>query len=193
MMKTLISAKCVIRVTNPMQSIIISYFKSPVGELIIGSYKEKLCICDWRFRKMRSAVDKRFSSALNAEFETGSSEIIQQTIQQLTEYFDLKRSTFDLPLLFVGTDFQKQVWNELIKVPFGETRSYIQLAKSLKNEGAIRAVASANGANAISIVVPCHRIIGADGSLTGYAGGVPAKKKLLMLEGALISDQLELF
>jgi len=95
--------------------------------------------------------------------------------------------------LLVGSDFQKQVWNELLKIRFGQTLSYLELSRNLGNEKAIRAVASANGANAISILVPCHRVIGSDGSLTGYAGGLGANKKLLELEGALKSDQLDLF
>ena len=82
-----------------------------------------------------------------------------------------------------GSDFQKSVWNALIQIPFGETKSYLALSQQLQNPDAIRAVASANGANAISIIVPCHRIIGSDGSLVGYAGGLEAKKKLLRLEG----------
>ncbi len=176
-----------------MQSIITSYFKSPVGELIIGSHNNKLCICDWRFRKMRSAVDKRIKNALSADFEQGNSEIIEQTMFQLKEYFNSQRNSFNLPLLFVGTDFQKLVWDELVSIPYGQTKSYIQLAKKIDNVGAVRAVASANGANAISIIVPCHRIIGADGNLTGYAGGLSAKKNLLILEGALATDQLALF
>ena len=93
----------------------------------------------------------------------------------------------------MGTDFQKEVWTELIKIPYGESRTYLELSKQLGNELAIRAVASANGANAISIIVPCHRIIGSDGKLIGYAGGLSAKKKLLELEGALKTNQLSLF
>jgi methylated-DNA-[protein]-cysteine S-methyltransferase len=91
---------------------------------------------------------------------------------------------FNVPLLFVGSDFQKQVWNALMQIPFGVTKSYMELSKQFGNEKAIRAVASANGANAISIMVPCHRIIGSNCELTGYAGGLPVKKQLLQLEGS---------
>lgn len=91
------------------------------------------------------------------------------------------------------SDFQKSVWNELIKIPYGKTVSYLALSKKLENEGAIRAVASANGANALSVFIPCHRVVGSDGSLTGYAGGLTAKKKLLQLEGAAVTSQAELF
>ena len=176
-----------------MNQILISNYKSPVGELIIGSYENELCMCDWRYRKMRTAVDNRLKSELKAEFVDGSSDVIIETIAQLDAYFAGERKEFDLPLHLVGTEFQKQVWNELIQIPFGKTYSYSALSEKLNNPGAIRAVASANGANAISIIVPCHRIIGADGSLTGYAGGLPAKKKLLILEGAFLTEQMELF
>ena len=171
----------------------IQYFKTPVGELIIGTYDDKLCLCDWRYRKMRTAVDKRIQTGLNVEFVEVTSPIIEQTKTQLNEYFEGKRTTFDMPLLFVGTDFQQSVWQTLIKIPLGQTASYLELSKLLGNEKAIRAVAAANGANAISIIVPCHRIIGSDGSLVGYAGGLAAKKALLKLENALENEQLSFF
>lgn len=171
----------------------IDYFKTPVGELILGSFNEKLCLADWRYRKMRTSIDNRIKKGLKAEFTEESSNIIEKTKQQLTEYLNNERTNFDIDLLFVGTDFQQSVWNELIHIPFGKTYSYLTLSKKLNNEKAIRAVASANGANAISILVPCHRIIGSDGKLAGYAGGLPTKKKLLKLEGALVANQLSLF
>lgn len=175
-------------------SIIIKYHPTPVGELIIGSYNNQLCLCDWRYRKMRAEVDQRIKSGLGASFEEGDSDIIQLTILQLTEYFNDERTHFDIPLKLVGTNFQQQVWNQLIQIPFGSTSSYLQLSKDLSNEKAIRAVASANGANAISIIIPCHRIIGSDGKLVGYAGGLSAKKKLLQLESkSKYPEQLELF
>ena len=176
-----------------MAKIITKYIKTPVGELILGSFNNQLCVADWRYRKMRSAIDTRIMNGLNSEFETGTSEVIEETKQQLKQYFDGERTTFEIPLLMVGTDFQKQVWNALIQIPYGKTETYLGLSKSLENEKAIRAVASANGANAISIIVPCHRIIGSNGDLVGYAGGLPAKKKLLELEGALSSSQLSIF
>jgi methylated-DNA-[protein]-cysteine S-methyltransferase len=104
---------------------------------------------------------------------------------QLKAYFSGTRKIFNIPLLMVGTEFQKSVWEGLIKIPYGTTTSYLELSKNIGNEKAVRAVASANGANAISILIPCHRIIGSDGSLVGYAGGLPAKKKLLTLENNL--------
>ena len=109
--------------------------------------------------------------------------IIEKAIKQLDEFFAGKRQEFDIPLLFVGTDFQKKVWSELLKIPFGETISYGKIATRIGMPKAVRAVANANGANAISIFAPCHRVIGSDHSLTGYGGGLDAKRELLELEG----------
>lgn len=171
----------------------IEYFKTPFGELIIGSFKDRLCLCDWRYRKMRNSIDKRIKAGLDTDYIEGGSDIIKETKAQLVQYFAGDRTEFDIPLLLVGSDFQKSVWNALLQIPYGETDTYLGLSKKLKNEKAIRAVASANGANCISIIIPCHRIIGSNGSLVGYAGGLNVKKKLLILEKALIDNQLSLF
>ncbi|MDA9946643.1 methylated-DNA--[protein]-cysteine S-methyltransferase, partial [Candidatus Marinimicrobia bacterium] len=106
----------------------------------------------------------------------------KETRKQITEYLRAERKTFDLPILSVGSDFQKQVWEALLKINYGETASYLDIAKYIGNEKAVRAVASANGANAIAVIIPCHRIIGSDGELVGYGGGLPIKKRLLNLE-----------
>jgi methylated-DNA-[protein]-cysteine S-methyltransferase len=177
-----------------MNRIIIEYFKTPVGELILGAYHEKLCLCDWRYRKMRPTIDKRMQEGLNASFTEGETTVTETAKHQLNEYFSADRTDFDIPLLMVGSSFQKTVWNELMKIPFGKTESYLGLSRKIGNEKAIRSVAAANGANAISIIVPCHRIIGSDGRLTGYGGGLQAKRKLLQLEmHNQVSDQLKLF
>ena len=165
-----------------MNEISIQHFPTPVGEIILGSFEGKLCMGDWRYRKMRSSIDKRLQKGLKAEFVEEDTPVLQETRKQMNEYFNGERKTFDVPLLMVGTAFQKSVWQGLIDIPFGTISSYLELSKRIGNEQAVRAVASANGANAISILIPCHRIIGSDGSLVGYAGGLPAKKKLLMLE-----------
>ena len=153
---------------------------------------QQLCLCDWRFRKMRSSIDERIKSGLQAIYTEEGSGIIEETKAQLSQYFSGERQQFELPLLLVGSEFQKQVWNELLRIPFGKTESYAGLSKKLGNIEAIRAVASANGANAISIIVPCHRILGSDGSLTGYAGGLETKRKLLRLENAFLQGELPL-
>ena len=120
------------------------------------------------------------------------SSIITDTIHQLNCYFNKGLHHFKIPLLEVGTPFQKQVWKHLREIPYGTTYSYTDLAGRMQNPLGIRAIASANGANAISIITPCHRIIGKGGDLVGYAGGLPAKKQLLQLEGALKTTQLSL-
>ena len=176
-----------------MSEILIAYYKSPVGEMLLGSYGDDLCIADWRYRKMRTAIDTRIKTALRADFVEQSSPVIEETIRQLEAYFHNDLSEFDLPLQLVGTSFQQRVWQALNTIPYGKTETYLGLSKKLGNEKAIRAVATANGANAISIIIPCHRIIGSDGSLVGYAGGLPAKKKLLALENPQRETQLELF
>jgi len=165
----------------------IQYYKSPIGELLLGSYKNKLCIADYRYRKMRTTVDSRIQRGLKAEYIEESSDVITETIKQMEEYFNLERKEFTIPLLLVGTDFQKSVWQGLIETPFGTTSSYLELSKRIGNEKAVRAVASANGANSISILVPCHRIIGSNGALVGYAGGLDVKKRLLEIESNLFS------
>lgn len=170
--------------------IFTTFFKTVFGELIMGSYDDQLCLCDWRYRKMRSSIDKRIESGLHAEYVKGESDIIKEAMGQLQAYFEGERKVFDLPFLLIGSDFQKKVWQELLHIPYGKTESYAGLSHSLGNPDSIRAVAAANGANAISIIVPCHRVLGSDGSLTGYAGGLAVKRKLLRLEKALQQGEL---
>ena len=131
---------------------------------------------------MRTTVDNRIRNGLNAEFIEQDDKILEKTREQIDEYLNGGRNKFDIPLLMVGTDFQKNVWNALMKVPYGATSTYLQLAKDINNEKAVRAVASANGANSIGLIIPCHRIIGSDGELVGYGGGLAVKKRLLKLE-----------
>lgn len=170
-----------------MNQINIQYYKTPLTEFIIGSFEDKLCLLDYRYRKKRDEVDNRIQKKLNANYVEQTSDIIEKCKKQLDEYFNMERKEFDLPLLLAGSDFQKSVWEALLKIPYGKTVSYLELSKEIGNEKAVRAVANANGANCISIIIPCHRIIGSDGSLTGYAGGLPLKKKLLELENNLFS------
>lgn len=112
--------------------------------------------------------------------------IIDGAIDDLTAYFDGKARAFSTPLKMLGTDFQRAVWGELLKIPFGETRSYAQIATAIGKPNAVRAVGAANGKNPLGIIVPCHRVIGKNGSLTGYAGGLDMKLWLLRHEGALL-------
>ena len=116
----------------------------------------------------------------------------EQAVSELDEYFNGKRTEFTMPLAARGTAFQQEIWRLLREIPYGETRTYAQLSDAIGNRAAIRAVGLANGRNPISIVVPCHRVIGSDGGLTGYAGGLDRKRFLLELEGAPVSRQMEL-
>ncbi len=129
--------------------------------------------------------DGRSQSIIGGDWEEQPAHpVLQSAKWQLDEYFAGRRKTFDLPLAPNGTPFQHQVWQALCAIPYGETQSYADIARRIGNPKAVRAVGAANGANPVSIVVPCHRVIGADGSLTGYGGGLPRKRKLLALEQA---------
>ncbi len=173
-----------------MNPINIQYCKTKIGELILGSFDKRLCLLDFRYRKMRGTVDNRIKNGLKAEFLEQDDEILEETRKQVDEYLNGDRKGFDIPLWMVGSNFQKSVWNALMKVCYGATSTYLQLAKDINNEKAVRAVASANGANSIGLIIPCHRIIGSDGKLVGYGGGLPVKKRLLKLEqdNSVLSD-----
>lgn len=165
--------------TNIIQ---IQRYHSPCGDLMLGSVEDKLCLCDWAAESHRDIVDRRLRKMLKAGYEESTSDVIREAVRQLDEYFDGKRTVFEVPLFFVGTEFQKSVWRKLLEIPYGSTVSYGELARQLNVPKAVRAVAAANGANAISIFAPCHRVIGSNRALVGYAGGLSAKKRLLDLE-----------
>ena len=168
-----------------MNRIITRRYESPCGTLLLGSFGGRLCLCDWQVEKHRTHVDDRLRRLLKAEFTAGTSTVIERAVAQLDEYFAGRRTAFDVPLLFAGTDFQKTVWDKLLDIPFGETISYGEMARQIGRPKSVRAVANANGANAISIFAPCHRVIGSDHTLTGYGGGLAAKEFLLRLENAI--------
>ncbi|TWX63061.1 methylated-DNA--[protein]-cysteine S-methyltransferase [Colwellia sp. C1TZA3] len=149
-------------------------YQSPLGEIALTANDNGLSAL--AFQAGKSPITLAGLTEDNSKFK--------QVIQQLTEYFNGDRKHFDLPLAPDGTNFQKQVWQALIQIPCGETKSYAWIAKRINNEKAVRAVGSANGANPIALIVPCHRVIGSNGKLTGYAGGLALKAKLLMHEGA---------
>ena len=176
-----------------MEDINIAYYKTPYGELIIGDYYDRLCLCDWRYRKMRSTIDKRIKIFFGADYVENLTPIISETINQLEQYFNGDRKKFELPLNFAGTPFQVEIWEHLLSVSWGQTVSYQDISNDIGNPNSTRAVASANGANSIAIIVPCHRVIGSNKKLVGYAGGVNVKKKLLKLENILLDPQLDMF
>ena len=165
-----------------LKRIHVGYFETPYGELILGAHGERLCLCDWRLRKDREQIDRRLQKGMLGRFVEHDDPLLQETRRQLEQYFARERKLFDLPLLMIGSPFQRMVWERLREIPYGQTTSYLEVAQAVGNAQAVRAVASANGANAISIIVPCHRVVGNSGSLTGYAGGLETKAKLLRLE-----------
>lgn len=168
-------------------------YESPCGKLLLGVYGHHLCLCDWmrggRAEKTLRAIENRCMRE-GAEHSGDSLPVdtllkdflLKEIARMLDEYFSGLRKEFDLPLLTVGTPFQRSVWEVLKRIPYGETVTYKYVAEALCRPSAVRAVANAVGANPMSILIPCHRVVGTDGSLTGYAGGLSAKEFLLSLE-----------
>lgn len=164
------------------KEIITHNYSSPTGEMILGSCDGKLCLCDWINGRRHSRTVNRILKILNADIVKGDSDVIDKAMNELDEYFAHKRTSFDIPLMFAGTDFQKRVWQRLLEIPYGTTMSYGEMSRQLQCPKSVRAIANANGDNAISIIVPCHRIIGSNNTLGGYGGGLDAKRMLLKLE-----------
>ncbi len=158
-----------------------SYFykwaDSPVGRLKLVASRDGLAAILWE-------NDRPWRVRLDIVAEAEDHPVLLEAERQLAEYFAGRRKVFDIKLDFVGTAFQKKVWAALLAIPFGETRTYAEIARHLGNPRAVRAVGAANGRNPISIVAPCHRVVGSGGELTGFAGGLETKAHLLRLEGA---------
>ena len=161
-----------------MTAISFTQIESPVGPLLIAGN-------DAGLRQVRF-VNGRRPQKPEPEWQRNAAPFAE-TIRQLKQYFAGDRTKFDLPLLLEGTNFQLSVWNRLREIPYGETISYLDLAKKIGNPKAVRAVGLANGSNPIPIIIPCHRVIGSNGSLTGFGGGLPNKQKLLALESRQLS------
>lgn len=170
-------------------NIVTRKYDAPCGKMLLGSYGDRLCLCDWDTECRRNHIDNRLRRVLCAEFEDGTSPVLDIAANRLDEYFAGQRREFDVPLLFAGTEFQQRVWNLLLTIPYGHTMSYGEMARRIGIPKAVRAVANANGANAISIFAPCHRVIGSDRKLTGYAGGLTAKEYLLRLESQILDHK----
>jgi AraC family transcriptional regulator of adaptative response/methylated-DNA-[protein]-cysteine methyltransferase len=155
---------------------------TPLGRMRVGATDKGICLFDFQFRRAVEGIMERVERLLDDKFEEADSQYFSILETQVAEYFSGKRKEFDVPLHLTGTPFQKSVWEALKNIPFGETRSYKQQSVVMGQEKAIRAIASANGDNPVAIIIPCHRIIGEDGSLTGYSGGLQRKQQLLDLE-----------
>ena len=154
-----------------------TWHDSPIGRLLLAAGDAGLRALE--FPENRHPVKR------DAGWREGTHPLLSEARRQLDDYFAGRRPAFDLPLAPRGTDFQLRVWQALRAIPFGETRSYAQLAQAIDRPTALRAVGAANGRNPIPVIVPCHRVIGAGGALTGFGGGLPTKEFLLRLEGAL--------
>ena len=152
---------------------------TPLGEMIAGATEKGICLLEFTDRKSRSTVKEHIMKVYDARTEERNNEHLRNLEEQLREYFEGKRKDFTLPLDIKGSDFQKLVWNELRNIPYGTTRSYRDQAEAIMRPSSVRAVANANGMNTIAIIIPCHRVIGSDGRLTGYGGGLERKKWLI--------------
>jgi AraC family transcriptional regulator of adaptative response/methylated-DNA-[protein]-cysteine methyltransferase len=169
--------------------IFITRIATPLGLMMIGAFDEKLCLLEFCDRRMLHTELDQLQKLFKGVLMTAHCPLFDQVKQQMDEYFAGTRKEFDLPLHFAGTPFQQQVWQALMTIPYGKTRSYIAQARSIHKPEAVRAVARANGMNRISIIIPCHRVIGEDGSLTGYGGGLERKQWLLNHEARFSTSQ----
>jgi AraC family transcriptional regulator, regulatory protein of adaptative response / methylated-DNA-[protein]-cysteine methyltransferase len=160
----------------------LSQVTTPLGPMLLGATQDAVCLLEFTDRRMMETQLKRLESRLDCVFVPGGNDISRGLEEELGRYFEGNLTTFTTPLLTPGTPFQEAVWSGLQDIPYGETRSYGEQARALGSPTAVRAVARANGDNRIAIVIPCHRVVGSDGSLTGYGGGLERKRFLLELE-----------
>lgn len=173
----------VLKSTTPVHT---ARIETPCGGLLLGVSAGELVVCDWTDGWHRKTIQNRLERHLAGPWIEGTpadDPLLERTVSELSEYFAGRRRTFDLPLRFLGTPFQNAVWHALLEIPFGELRTYAEIARAAGSPAAVRAAGAAVGENPFSIIVPCHRVIGSDLSVTGYGGGFAAKRLLLELEG----------
>jgi AraC family transcriptional regulator of adaptative response/methylated-DNA-[protein]-cysteine methyltransferase len=178
--------------SKTLQVVTITRITTPLGPMLAGATDDGICLFDFAERRMMESIMKRIEHSLGASLIPGEHPLFQILSEQINEYFAGTRKDFDLPLHLIGTEFQKNVWRGLRQIPYGTTKSYKQQSIFLGNEKAIRAVARANGENGIAIIIPCHRVIGENGHLTGYGGGLWRKKWLLEHEAKISGNELQL-
>ena len=168
----------------------VNRIPTPLGMMIAGATDDGLCLLEFADRRMLEKQLARLSARLGCVATPGDHPYLDQLANELSHYFDGTLERFTIPLVFPGTEFQRSVWNSLLDIPYGETRSYQDLAVTVGRPGATRAVGTANGDNRIAVVIPCHRVIRSDGNLGGYGGRLWRKRFLLDLEGTLDSREL---
>lgn len=157
----------------------ITRIETPVGEMVAGATDDGVCLLEFHDRKILPSEFDDLTKLLETTIEEGENKHLKALRKQLKEYFEGGRKEFSIPLVIPGRPFQQAVWKELQNIPYGATRTYMEQANALKSPESVRAVANANGMNRIAIIIPCHRVIGSDGHLTGYGGGLERKKWLL--------------
>jgi AraC family transcriptional regulator of adaptative response/methylated-DNA-[protein]-cysteine methyltransferase len=163
-------------------AVAVTRLLTPLGPMVAGASDEGVCLLEFAERRMLETQLRRLSQRLDAIFVPGSNGWIEQLDRELQAYFGGSAKRFRVPLVIRGTEFQKLAWDALLEIPYGETRSYEEQARAMGRPSAVRAVGRANGDNRIAIVIPCHRVVGSDGRLTGYGGGLWRKRALLRLE-----------
>ena len=168
-----------------------STIETPLGQMVACATDLGICLLEFHDRKMLNTNLNSLKKRLKLDIHSGDHPFIRLAENEINEYMAGHRKIFEVPIVMTGTPFQEKVWSELLSIPFGHTRSYQYQAVALGNSSAVRAVANANGANKIAIIIPCHRVIGSDGELTGYGGKIWRKQRLLELENPSI--QLRLF
>lgn len=167
----------------------VTRFETVLGPMFAGATDEGICLLEFSDRRMLETQFKVLSKLMNASIIQGNNPHFTLLKEQINEYFNGVRRAFSVPLVIPGSDFQKKVWNELQRIPYGVTRSYEEQATAIGNPTGVRAVANANGQNRIAIIIPCHRIIGKDGHLTGYGGGLWRKRWLLDFETSQLKKE----
>ena len=168
-------------ILNP-SNLALKEVKTPIGVMVFGSSEKGLCLLDFKHRKSFPRILKRISKYFGDDMINGTTPFIELAEMELSQYLQGNLKIFSVPLDIRGSAFQLKVWDALLQVKYGKTASYLDIAKKIGSPEAVRAVANANGQNGIAVIIPCHRVIGSDGSLTGYGGGVAIKKMLLHIE-----------
>lgn len=175
-----------------MRVILTKDIETKLGTMVGGITENKLCLLEFKDPNRLSRTLSKLEKTYKYTLIDGEHDLFKMVVKELNSYYDGDLKQFSLPLLMIGTEFEKNVWDKLLTIPYGQTKSYLEIAKSINNPTGFRAVARANGSNNISIIIPCHRVIASNGNLQGYGGGLWRKELLLNLErnGIMINQKL---